>query len=126
MATNLKFKEQKRNEVLNLLKDFLKKLEEDVMQTGTNEISFPCVLDNGDDETIQIKVSIPTGTRGRNGETEPFDPYTAHEDFMQKMRDKKEKAEKRAKEKEEKKKRDEKLRQKLKEQREKAKAEKGK
>ena len=110
MATNLKMKQNKRDEILEILENIFTEKNEDVMRVGTNEIAFPTVLENGDEETIIIKVSIPTGTRGRDGEREPYDPYTANKDYMDKMEMKKAKEEQKRKEREEKKERDKKLR----------------
>lgn len=118
MATSTKFKQNKRDEVLQFLTDILTENNEEVMRVGTNEIAFPTVLENGDEETIVVKVSIPTGTKGRNGEREPYDPYTANKDYMDKVESKRIKEEQRREEREKKKERDRKLREEKKRMRE--------
>lgn len=118
MATSTKFKQNKRDEVLQFLTDILTENNEEVMRVGSNEIAFPTVLENGDEETIVVKVSIPTGTKGRDGEREPYDPYTANKDYMDKVESKKIKEEQRREEREKKKERDRKLREEKKRMRE--------
>lgn len=110
MATSTKFKQNKRDEILQFLTDILTENNEEVMRVGSNEIAFPTVLENGDEETIVVKVSIPTGTKGRDGEREPYDPYTANKDYMDKVESKRIKEEQRREEREKKKERDRKLR----------------
>lgn len=118
MATSTKFKQNKRDEVLQFLTDILTENNEEVMRVGSNEIAFPIVLENGDEETIVVKVSIPTGTKGRDGEREPYDPYTANKDYMDKVESKRIKEEQRREEREKKKERDRKLREEKKRMRE--------
>ncbi len=118
MATSTKFKQNKRDEVLQLLADILTENNEEVMRVGSNEIAFPTVLENGDEETIVVKVSIPTGTKGRDGEREPYDPYTANKDYTDKVESKRIKEEQRREEREKKKERDRKLREEKKRMRE--------
>ena len=81
------------------------------MVTGSNEICFPCVDDEGNEKFIQLIIKIPKGSR----DGEVFDGYSLAEDFKMKQ----ELNEQKKKEKEEKKKkkieRDKKLREEKKE-----------
>ena len=64
MAKSVKtMKTEKKNEYLEKITKFLADNEEDVVRTGSGEIAFPIVLENGDECFITLKVSIPTGTR---------------------------------------------------------------
>lgn len=64
MAKSVKtMKTEKKNEYLEKITKFLLDNEEDVVRTGSGEIAFPTVLENGDECFITLKVSIPTGTR---------------------------------------------------------------
>lgn len=64
MAKSVKtMKTEKKNEYLEKITKFLLDNEEDVVRTGSGEIAFPIVLENGDECFITLKVSIPTGTR---------------------------------------------------------------
>ena len=60
-------KNEKKNEYLEKISDFLKSLDEDVVRTASGEIAFPTVLENGDDSFITVKIAIPSGTRGSDG-----------------------------------------------------------
>lgn len=91
MAVSRKaLRDKKRNEYLELLISLLKD-KEDVLRVGSNEIAFPIVDDEGNEDFIVITVKIPTGA---NKGTEPYDGYLMAEDYELKL---KEKAEKKAK-----------------------------
>lgn len=85
---------------------------EDVQIVKSNEISFPTVGCEGNEDWIVITVKVPTGA---NKGTEPYDGYELAEEYEMKL---KEKARKKKEKEEEKKKKiakDEAIRQKKKE-----------
>ena len=102
---------QLRKRYLEMLKEFFNNRDEEVLVTGTNELCFPCVDDEGNEKFIQLVIKIPKGSR----DGEAFDGYSLAEDFKMKQ----ELNEQKKKEKEEKKKkkieRDKKLREEKKE-----------
>lgn len=89
---------------------------EDVLRVGSNEIAFPVVDSEGNEDFIVLTCKIPIGS---NKGTEPYDAYAMAEEYEMKL---KQKAEKKAKADEAKKKkieRDKAYREKLKAQKEK-------
>lgn len=95
-----------RNSYLEKLMDFFNSADEEVLQTGTNEIALPCVDSEGNDEFIVITVKVPTGSR----DGDAYDGYSMAEDFSMKMAEKKAKAEEAAAKKAAKIERDKKMR----------------
>lgn len=93
------------------LSDFLKE-DEQVLRVGSNEIAFPVVDSEGNEDFIVITVKIPTGA---NKGTEPYDGYSMAEEYEIKCRQKAELAKKKKAEKEKKIQRDEEIRRKKKE-----------
>lgn len=85
---------------------------EEVLRVGSNEIAFPIVDAEGNEDFLVITAKIPTGA---NKGTEPYDGYSMAEDYAIKQKQKKELAEKKQAEKEKKIKRDEEYRRKKKE-----------
>lgn len=78
MAKSVKtMKTEKKNEYLEKITKFLVDSEEDVVRTGSGELAFPIVLENGDECFITLKISIPTGTR--NGED--YDGYAVADSY---------------------------------------------
>ena len=61
---------------------------EEVLRTGANEIAFPCVDSEGNDEFIVVTVKVPTGSR----DGEPYDGYAMAEDYRMKQEARAEKA----------------------------------
>lgn len=62
--------------------------DEDVLRTGTGEIAFPVVDEEGEDNWVVITVKIPTGSR----DGEVYDGYSMAEDYTMKVAAKEEKA----------------------------------
>ncbi len=90
-----------RNKYVELIKEYLISLGEDVQTTKSNEFGFPVVGCEGNEDSIVITVKVPTGA---NKGLEPYDLYGEAEDYERKIKEKKEKAKKKAeKEKKEKK-----------------------
>ena len=85
-----------RTEYLNKIIDFFRD-DEDVLRTKSNEIAFPVVGCEGNEDFIVITVKVPTGA---NKGTEPYDGYELAQEYIMKTKEK----ERKVKEKEEKKK----------------------
>lgn len=105
----------KKNYVAQLI-DFFQKMGEDVLQIKSNEICFPVVDEENNDEFVKITIAVPTGSRDDN---EPFDGYGKAQEYEMKLKAKAEKAKIAAKKKAEKIKRDEEFRRKKAEQKKK-------
>lgn len=80
--------------------------DEDVMRTGTGEIAFPVVDEEGEDNWVVITVKIPTGTR----EGDAYDGFGLAEEYQIKQEEKAAKAKEAAIKKAEKIARDQKMR----------------
>lgn len=91
-------KDNKKNEYLEKITNFLLSNDEDVVRTASGEIAFPIVLENGNEEFITVKISIPSGTRGEGG----YNGYAVAESYRIDCEKAKEKAENARKAKEEK------------------------
>ncbi len=110
-----------RGEYLSLISDFLKDRQEQVLVTGSNEISIPVVDMAGNEKFIQIVVKIPKGSR----DGEEFDAFTCAEMYAEKVKAKEEKKKADAEKKAKKIERDKKMREKRAEEKAKREAEKG-
>ena len=71
-------REQKKEEIMGLLMEFLVSKGEEILQYKSNEFAIPIVLENGDEEFVQIVTKIPIGA---NKGTEPFDGYGEKESY---------------------------------------------
>lgn len=99
-------RESKRIEITKQLCALLEGAGEDVGFTASNEINFPIVLEDGTEDFIVVRVSIPTGSR----DGDIYDGYGAREDYTMKCEAKALKAAKAAELKAKKIARDEKMR----------------
>ena len=97
-----KVKEEYVGKIWELLKN-----EEELLRVGSNEIAFPVVDSEGNEDFVVLKITIPTGA---NKGTEPYDGYAMAEDYALKIKIKAEEKAKKAKTKAEKIARDEKRR----------------
>ena len=70
------------------LKEWLAGIGEEVLRTGANELAFPVVDGEGEDNAVVITVKIPVGSR----DGDAYDPYAMAEDYAIKQREKAEKA----------------------------------
>lgn len=101
-----------------LKEEYLKKLietlaeTEEVLRVKSNEIAFPVVGCEGNEDFIVITVKVPTGAD--KGMT-PYDGYAMAEEYSMKLKEKEEKAKANAEKKAKKIKRDEEVRAKKKE-----------
>lgn len=96
--TVTEMKNAKKLEYLAKVTDFLKSLNEEVLRTDSGEIAFPIVLENGDEEFLTVKFSVPSGSRGDGG----YNGYAVAESYRITAAQRAEKAENARKAKEEK------------------------
>mgnify|MGYP003319693385 CR=1 FL=1 len=113
-----KLQENVRNGYVEKVRLSFEQLGEEVLTVASNEIAIPCLDEEGNEQWVCIKVSVPTG--GRDGSA--YDGYEMADDYKMKCEEKVAKAKANAEAKARKKAMDEKLRQQKREQREKAKA----
>lgn len=66
-----------REKYLKMITEKLQAEGEDVLQTGTNTIAFPCVDEENNDKFIEIVVKIPTGSRAGD----IYDGYAEADNF---------------------------------------------
>ena len=115
MKSRKQLREEIKIKYVEKLIDFLKESEE-ILRVGSNEIAFPVVDSEGNEDFIVITVKIPTGA---NKGTEPYDGYAMAEEFQMKLKAKEEKTRKSAEAKKKKIERDKAYREKQKAQKEK-------
>ena len=113
MAVSRKMeREMLRTKYVDMLLELLTYNNEEVMRVKSNEIAFPVVGCEDNEDWVVITVKVPTGA---NKGKEPYDGYSMADEYKMKTKEK----ERKAKEKEEKKKkkieRDEEIRKKKKE-----------
>ena len=66
-----------KEKYVNIIQDLLKE-KEDLLRVGSNEIAFPVVDNEGNEDFIVLKITIPIGA---NKGTEPYDGYAMAEDY---------------------------------------------
>lgn len=116
MATSRKaLREEQKEKYLQKLMDFFRGSEE-VLRVKSNEIAFPIVDSEGNEDFLVLTVKIPIGS---NKGTEPYDGYAMAEEYEMKLKSKAENKATTEKKKAEKIKRDEEYRRKKAEQKEK-------
>ena len=114
MTSRKILREELKASYLAKISDMLKESEE-ILRTGSNEIAFPVVDREGNEDFILITVRIPTGSH----DGEPYDGYSVAQEYQMKLEEKEAKEKERLRKKEEKIKRDAASRQAKKEAREK-------
>jgi hypothetical protein len=83
-----------RNEFLTFVSDMVNEhYETDVLTVSASELAIPVLDAEGNEKFVLVKVSIPRGTRNGQGGYDPYDGYTASEDYLDEV---KEKAQKKA------------------------------
>ena len=106
-------REIERTKYLEKIAEFLSEnCDEEVLRVKSNEIAFPIVGCEGNEDWIVVTVKVPTGA---NKGLEPYDGYELATDYEMKLVEKEEKAKQKAKEKEKKIARDKAIREKKKE-----------
>lgn len=76
-----------REEYVVQLMQYFNELDEEVLQTKSNEFCFPCVDKAGNEQFLRVTVSIPTGSKD-----DPYDGYSEAESYQIKMKEKAQKA----------------------------------
>lgn len=109
-------REEIKTEYVEKLTEFFFGIGEDVLRVGSNEIAFPVIDSEGNEDFLVITCKVPIGA---NKGTEPYDGYEMAEDYKIKQELKKEKAKKSAEAKAKKIERDKKYREKVAEQKKK-------
>lgn len=74
-----------RSKYVDVIKECLANLEEEVLVTGSNEIALPVVDSEGNDNWVVITVKVPIGSR----DGEKYDGYSMQQDFLLKQENKK-------------------------------------
>ena len=71
-----------RNRFLSFIAQTIsQEMEIDALPVSASELAIPCLDDEGNEKWALVKVSIPRGTRNGSGGYDPYDGYTAAEDF---------------------------------------------
>lgn len=71
-----------RNTYLSFIANTIsKEMETDALPVSASELAIPCLDAEGNEKFVLIKVSIPRGTRNGEGGYDPYDGYTAAEDY---------------------------------------------
>ena len=106
-------REIERTKYLEKIAEFLSEnCDEEVLRVKSNEIAFPIVGCEGNEDWIVITVKVPTGA---NKGTEPYDGYSMAEEYEMKLKEKERKAKENAEKKKRKMERDAEIRRKKKE-----------
>lgn len=80
--------ERVKNDVLAEIWQLFTEKGEDNQRVASGEMSFPRVNENGTDIFVNIKVSIPSGSRDGT----PYDAYELADEYRRKLAEKEEKA----------------------------------
>ena len=78
-----------RNKYLDLFIQFLTEQGEEVLRIKSNEIAFPVLDEERNDEFIKVAISVPTGSRD---DGEAFDGFGMARQYAESIADKEEKA----------------------------------
>ena len=71
-----------RNRFLSFITQTIsQEMEIDALPVIASELAIPCLDEEGNEKWALIKVSIPRGTRNGEGGYDPYDGYTAAEDY---------------------------------------------
>jgi len=88
MATVKAMREMAKSAYIQKMMEMLAEAGEDLGMSGSNEFNFPIVHEDGTEDFIVVKVSIPTGSR----DGDPYDGYAVRDEFKMKAVEKAEKA----------------------------------
>ena len=86
--TNKQAQENLRKKYLEVIKKALIEAGEEVLQTGSNVLTIPCVDDNGDEQFCCFTIKVPSGSR----DGDPYDGYGEAESYALACKQKAEKA----------------------------------
>ena len=67
-----------REKHLSMISDFLAQNGEEILRVGKNAISFPIVLEGGEERFIKLVVSVPRGSRLEGDE---YNAFSEAEDY---------------------------------------------
>lgn len=91
MTSKAAIENELRSRVMNIIVPHLEEgLETDVLDVAVGEYTLPLVDINGNEVYVNIKVSVPRGTRAGNSYI-PYDGYAAHEEWEMEKADRAEK-----------------------------------
>jgi hypothetical protein len=79
-----------RNKYIDLFIQFLTEQGEEVLRIKSNEIAFPVVDEERNDEFIKVAISVPTGSRD---DGEAFDGFGIAQQYSKKVEDDRARAE---------------------------------
>ena len=80
--TKAQLENKLRERYLDLIREMVsKEIETDALTVSASELAIPCLDAEGNEKFVLIKVSIPRGTRNGQGGYDPYDGYTAAEDY---------------------------------------------
>lgn len=86
MATRKTLRENIKAHYVEVLAQMLH--EEEVLRVGSNELAFPVVDEEGNEDFVVVTVKIPTGSR----DGDPYDGYAMAQEYEMKLQTKAEKA----------------------------------
>ena len=82
MMTKAQLETNLRNTYLSFISNAIsQEMKIDALAVSASEITIPCTDDEGNEKFVLIKVSIPRGTRNGEGGYDPYDGYSAAEDY---------------------------------------------
>jgi hypothetical protein len=87
MATRKTLREEIKLHYVEVLKQALCESEE-VLRVGSNELAFPVVDKEGNEDFVVLTIKIPTGSR----DGDPYDGYAMAQEYEMKLQSKAEKA----------------------------------
>lgn len=91
MATKKERQEEIRQRYMLPIIEALTNAGEEVLRTGSNEISVPCLDTDGNEEFIVITFKVPTGSRD---DGDGYDGYERAEEYALKLKDREERQKK--------------------------------
>lgn len=86
MSSRKNLREEIKRHYVEVISEMLH--EEEVLRVGSNEIAFPVVDKEGNEDFVVLTIKIPTGSR----DGEPYDGYSMAEEYEMKLKAKEEKA----------------------------------
>lgn len=86
MTSRKNLREEIKKHYVEVISEMLH--EEEVLRVGSNEIAFPVVDKEGNEDFVVLTVKIPTGSR----DGDPYDGYAMAQEYEMKLQSKAEKA----------------------------------
>lgn len=88
MSTEKVARDNARDKYYKIIKALLEGAGEEALAVATNKIAFPIVDENGNEQSIVVTVSVPTGARDGSG----YDCYAEAEAYKVEVAEKEAKA----------------------------------